>query len=305
MKKLLCLLLFASQSLIAQRNVAFLHTAVANDPADALEAAVDFSEIPFEIAGGMFVVRASVDGKSGNFVLDTGAPGIVLNSEDLASKNSCKAASVSGAMTVGEVEVKNFQLGGIIKKRAQGHALNVQHLEAACGMDIMGLIGYDVLRNYELLFDFPNKKIQAYKTGKARKDQMTKPLLSLPFTLCGHVPVIVARVGNKRVFLGLDSGAEVNLLDKKFYDAFSPGELLNSKSELLTGIDNATQEVMAADVPDTKIKGAVLPNMRYVFTDLSRLRQDFDAPLDGLLGVPFFRDKVISIDYGRKRIYLW
>jgi hypothetical protein len=42
-----------------------------------------------------------------------------------------------------------------------------------------------------------------------------------------------------------------------------------------------------------------------VFTDLSRLRADFDAPLDGLLGVPFFKDKVVSIDYGRKRICIW
>ncbi len=253
----------------------------------------------------MFVVRASVNGTVGNFILDTGAPGIVLNSKDESKKKTHQGASINGTLAIGEVEVNDFQLGNIHKQKAQGHVLNVQHLETACGMDIMGLIGYDVLRNYELLFDFPNKKIQAYKSGSALTRQSQKPRLAIPFTLCGHVPVIVAKIGGKRAFFGLDSGAEVNLMDKRFYEKIDPKQLTGASQEMLTGIDNTTQFAMAANVAETQVRGEALPGMRYVFTDLGRLRKDFDAPLDGLLGVPFFEGKVVSIDYGKKKIYIW
>ncbi|MBK9016684.1 MAG: hypothetical protein IPM82_22850 [Saprospiraceae bacterium] len=303
MKKLLCLLLFTSQLLIAQRNVALLHLerGIANEP---LPDAADFSEIPFEVAGGMIVVRASVNGNMGNFILDTGAPGIVLDAQNGAFEAVRKGGAISGGLDLGEVEVKNFQLGIIKKAKTQGNVLDVHHLEIACGMDIMGLVGYDVFRNYELVFDFPNKKIQAFRSGQAHPGQQLAPTITIPFTLCGHVPVVVAKIGGKRAFLGLDSGAEVNLLDKKYFDKIGAG-CSNVKPELLTGLDNVPQDVISADVRETMLRREALPKMRYVFTDFSRLRKNFDMPIDGLLGVPFFKDKIVSIDYARKKIYIW
>ncbi len=289
MRKMLFLLLFTTNILLAQRNVALLHVA-ANNPLSIAEAAdIESSEIPFELAGGLIIVQAKVDGKEGNFILDTGAPGIVLNAVNPDGVNLRKGASVGGSMNIGEVSVKNFQLGIIQQEKTQGHVLNVHHLEVACGRDIMGLIGFDVLKNYELMFDYPNNKIYAFRSGEARKLITAEPELSIPFVMHGHVPVILAKVGNKRVLLGLDSGAEVNLLDKKFLSKIDEQVLANVHAELLTGLDNATQDVIAADVLDTKLKGSALPAMRYVFTDISHLRRNFNAPLDGLLGVPFLK----------------
>ena len=304
MKQILCMLLFTSQILFAQRNVALLNV----EPSfrdKPISASVDFSEIPFEMAGGMIIVKASINGEAGNFILDTGAPGIVLNANNDEFDAMTNASSVSGNMQVGEVTVQNFQLGIIRMDKAQGHLLDVHHLEAACGIDLMGLIGFDVLRNYELLFDFPNNKIQAFKSGKANHHSGVSPKSSFSFMLCGHVPVILARVGNKRAFLGLDSGAEVNLLNAKYFDKINPSQLSNVQPELLTGLDNMPKNVMAADVKNTSIKGEQLSEMRYVFADLSRLQNDFNTPIDGLLGMPFFQNRVISIDYGQKKISIW
>ncbi|MBI1224844.1 MAG: hypothetical protein GC192_06370 [Bacteroidetes bacterium] len=304
MKKILSLLLFTSHFLIAQRNIALLNV-VPNSSNTALAASVDFSEIPFELAGGMVVVQASINGEMGNFILDTGAPGIVLNTQNDEILKAANASSVSGDMKVGEVLVQDFQLGIIKIKKTQGHVLNVHHLETACGMNIMGLIGFDVLRNYELLFDFPNNKIQAFKSGKAVHENCADPKFTFSFVLCGHVPVFMAKVGNKRAFLGLDSGAEINLINLDYYKRINASNFSNVQTELLTGLDNMPNEVIAADVKNTRIKGEQLPEMRYVFADLSRLRNELNTPLDGLLGVPFFKDRVISIDYGRKKIRIW
>lgn len=304
MRKMLFLLLFTSNVLLSQRNVALLH--VAPNPLSMADAAdIESSVIPFELAGGLIIVQAKVDGKEGNFILDTGAPGIVLNAVNSDGVNLRKGASVSGSMNIGEVSVKNFQLGIIQQEKTQGHVLNVHHLEVACGRDIMGLIGFDVLKNFELMFDFPNKKIYTFKSGMVGEVNGVKPKFSIPFVMHGHVPVILAKVGKKRVLLGLDSGAEVNLLDKKFLNKIDEQLLANLHAESLTGLDNATQDVIAADVLDTKLKGSALPTMRYIFTDLSHLCRNFNAPLDGLLGVPFFKNKVIAIDYKHRRLLVW
>lgn len=303
-KQILFLLLFSSQILFAQRSVALLNVGPGAYNA-AASSVVSYSEIPFELAGGMLVVKASVDGEIGNFILDTGAPGIVLNADNEEFTNVSNASSVGGDMQVGEVVVQHFQLGNIYMNKAQGHVLNVRHLETACGMDLMGLIGFDVLRNYELLFDFPNHNIQAFKSGTAKDAMKTAPLTSFSFTLCGHVPVFLAKVGNKRAYLGLDSGAEVNLLNAKYFDKINPSDLANVQAELLTGLDNLTKNVTAADVKSTRVKSTALPSMRYVFTDMSHLRSQLDTPIDGLLGVPFFENRVISIDYGQKKIRIW
>jgi hypothetical protein len=302
MKRILGLLLFISQFVFAQHNVALLHVEPRLD--NAVPPTAAYSEIPFQMAGGMIVVQASVNGETGNFILDTGAPGIVLDAKNEAFVANCKGGSVNGTLNVGQVLVNDFQLGIIHEEKTQGNLLDVHHLELACGMDIMGLIGYEVLKGYEVVFDFPNHKIQAFKSGTTRASKQ-KPTLALPFMLCGHVPVIVGRVGGKRVFLGLDSGAGVNVLDRKFFKKIKAANRSNIKQELLTGLENMPNQVMAADVNETKLRSTSLPPMRYVFTDLGGLRDNFGVTIDGLLGIPFFKDKVVSIDYGQKKVFIW
>lgn len=258
------------------------------------------------MAGGMIVVQASVNGVTGNFILDTGAPGIVLAAGNGSFVANRKGGSVNGTMMVGEVEVKNFQLGIIHEEKTQGNVLDVHHLEMACGRDIMGLIGYEVLKNYEVVFDFPNRKIQAIKSGNAHLGAMGKPTATIPFVLCGHIPVIKAKVGGKRVYLGLDSGAEVNVLDKRLFRKIKESERYDASQEILTGLDGVSYKVLAANIKETKFcSTSSMPSMRYVFSDLSPAKKNFDLPIDGLLGIPFFKDKVVSIDYAEKKVFIW
>ncbi len=304
MKKLFCLLLLSSNLLLAQSNIAFLH--VENPVFDSSGAYLDeFSSSSFELASGLVIVKAAINGQVGDFILDTGSPGIVLNSHKDEIQNSCAAAGVGGQMTIGTVEVKSFEWGIIRKEKTQGFVLDVSHLEVACGREIMGLIGFDVLKNYELFFDYKNKTVKVFNAGEVESLTNLKVVKSIPFTLMGHVPVISAKVGGKRAYLGLDSGAEVNLLDSRFFDKIDLKSLTDIEQEFLTGLDNQKHPVMAADIETTQVRRHCLPEMRYVFTDLNTLSAQFGSPLDGLLGFPFFKNQVISINYKNRKIYLW
>ena len=304
MKKLFCLLLFASNLTLAQNNVAFLHVD-SNSPAPYAASEGAFSESGFDLAGGMVIVKASLNGKEGDFILDTGSPGIVVNSQsdNLVSKRI--ASGVNGELTIGEVDIDHFQWGMIHRDNMKGFVLNVSHLESACGRDIMGLIGFDVLKNYELVFDYRNKSVKLFEAGKVEMDSNLRPVKSIPFALYGHVPVITAKVGGRRVLLGIDSGAAVNLLDEKYFSRLKDGSLSDVEEEYLTGLENYRMNVIAANVRTTVIKKDTLDEMRFVFTDLAMLQNNFGASIDGLLGYPFFKNQVISINYRKRRIYIW
>lgn len=304
MKKLFCLLLLTSNLLLAQSNISLLHVGkFSHEPSGA--ALSGFSTTNFELAGGMVIVKATLDGQVGDFILDTGSPGIILNSQTDDFQSIQTASGVGGEMEIGTVELKNFEWGIIRKDKMQGFVLDVSHLEAACGRDIMGLIGFEVLKNYELLFDYGNKTVSVYNAGEAGAGRGLRLVQSFSFRLYGHVPVISAKVDGKRVNLGLDSGAGVNLLDKRFFDKIDTAILSDIEQEYLTGLDNERQLVLAADVSATYVKGHCLPEMRYVFTELEQLRQQFGIPLDGLLGFPFFKNQVVSIDYKKKKVSIW
>ena len=80
MKRLLVILIFSSQVLFAQKNIAIFHAdkrvvSVSASGGNAVSIA------PFELVNSMVVVRASINGTVGNFILDTGSPGLVINSK--------------------------------------------------------------------------------------------------------------------------------------------------------------------------------------------------------------------------------
>lgn len=304
MKAFICLLLITSHLLSAQNNVALLHVK-SDAPVLTSVSGSAFSEYKFELAGGMVIVKATINDQEGDFILDTGSPGIIVNSSNDELAFSQVGAGVNGTLKVGEVEIDHFQWGIIQKDKVRGYALDVSHLESACGREILGLIGFEVIKNYELFFDYRNKTVKVFKAGATDFANNLRPVTSIPFSLCGHVPVITAKIGGKRVHLGIDSGAEVNLLDWKFFQRLSSNLLSDVEEEELTGLEQQKQNVIAADVRTTIVQKDTLNEMRYVFTDLSALRQYFDAPIDGLLGFPFFKNQVISINYQKRRIYVW
>lgn len=304
MKRLILLLLLTSNLLFSQNNnVALFH---AEDyPVRANSEEVVMAITSFELAGGLVVVRASVNGEAGDFVLDTGAPGVVLNSKKRTPDKSIEAVGVGGQLDVGEVELSLFNWGMIHKEDFTGLTLDISHLEKACERELMGLIGFEVLQNYEILFDHRNRVIRMYSADKAMDFRPSVHAEVVPFRFHGHVPVIAAKVGDKQANLAIDSGAEVNLLDDSFYRKLKRKHLKKVKKEMVTGLGNTSQDALSAGLDALEIEGVEVDDMRFLFLDLSPVQSQEGAKLDGLLGYPFFKEHTISINYQYQEIYIW
>ncbi len=304
MKGMTTVLIFFTQLLFAQNNIAIFHAnkttvSVAATGGEAVSIA------PFDLINGMVIVKASVEGVIGNFILDTGSPGIVINSKNHHSTIDFTATGVGGELAIGEIFIDHFKWGIIEKENLIGFTLDISHLEEAAGCKLAGLIGYEVLQKHEVLFDYPNEVVKIYDGKNAAEFRSPLHVIEAAFEMNGHVPVIPIKVGNKKACLGLDSGAEVNLIDHSFFKPLNKSFLTKKSKEKVVGLDQEEQEVIGAILNSSEIKGHTLPAMKFLFMNLNGLSVQFEKRFDGLLGFPFFQQHAVAINYEENKIYIW
>lgn len=134
-------------------------TAVAREVAPPPREVKDKYEIPYRLTDTNHVlVRVKINGKGPfNFIIDTGAPAFIMT-EALAKK--VNAREKDGKLTFEKVELE----GGMIVPEAWGVAVDMFQLKGMnsmglAGVELHGVIGYNVLARYKITYDFTDDKL--------------------------------------------------------------------------------------------------------------------------------------------------
>ena len=138
--------------------------------------------IPFSRAGNLILLRATADTSIGNFILDTGAPGLVLNItyfRDYASTTDAneEQSGITGAASgVQKTLVKELSFGCIKNTAVPADLLSLGHLENLKGIKILGLIGLSLFQQFEMIIDYENNLLHLHRFGKKDKNgPLTSP----------------------------------------------------------------------------------------------------------------------------------
>jgi hypothetical protein len=263
-------------------------------------AELEESSASFDLRGGLIFVNAVVDGKQGRYVIDTGAPGLVLNQAPQEG-GDWSGNGVTGCVGVEETMVEQFVLGNARFAHLNAYKVDLAYLEQSLGCEIDGLIGYEVLREMELVLDYPNRTITLLPLRKSDPYQDEREGF-LDFFLINHIPVVSGKLGKKDILLGVDTGAGANVLRLALGRSF---EASASGKNRVRGTDSQVKMSSVVKAP-VDIEGYEEEMAQeYLLMDLSHLQSDLDRPIDGLLGFPFLQDGKWSIHYGQQRIYFW
>ncbi|WBA42013.1 aspartyl protease family protein [Hymenobacter canadensis] len=270
--------------------------------------------VPMRLMDGLIVVEAEVDGRRGNFLLDSGAPALMLNQREFAA-NSGETTATAGGMrgvngSMGSYSyhtTQSFDWAGIRFQNREVPTLDLSSLEQRLnGMKLLGLIGYNLLDQYALTLDYRAAQVQLRKPDPAPAGPA--PLLSVPFTLRGHLPILEATAADQTWQLALDSGAQYNLFDQQYAPIFQK-TLRNKENVTLQGADNLSRTVVSGQVPELQVGSKLtFRNQHTVFTDISHLNsRPGQAPVQGLVGYPFLSQYRTTIDFVNKqvRFYNW
>lgn len=273
--------------------------------------------IPFSRAGNLILIRAKADTSYGNFILDTGAPGLVLNLtyfRDYPShtESNEEQSGITGTVSaVRKTQVNRFQFGCIQTEAVAADLINLGHLENTKGIRIFGLIGLVQLRQMEMIIDYENGEIHIRKTSKKEPLSAKDPLFAdtaaytaVPIEFWNNKLVTRTTMAGKKLRLMIDSGAESNLLDSRLPDKiFDNVEVLHRIQ--LSGAGDKKVEALYGNLNNLQIGDRNTGSLPVIITNLEKTCLADNSCIDGILGFDFLSLHKIGFNFVTNKMYIW
>ncbi|MBX2875695.1 MAG: aspartyl protease family protein [Saprospiraceae bacterium] len=267
------------------------------------------TSIPFELVQGKIVVKATVNKRSGYFIVDTAFPGLALNHQLFRGKT--KQGQMNGiatSTTTMTSKVVDFNLGEIDISKAAAEIIDLDRVMATLKIQLSGLIGWKIFKNHTVVFDFEAKELVLYDAEISREllyvESYGQPhrfglsskghLLCLPFTIKGV-----------SFQFALDSAAGTNMIN---------GRKINKLGDVVDYVDRRRLGGIGGEdriVDRVKLHQVNLGEIAYpaMYTVLCEFRQiNLELPgksIDGILGFPFFQAHLMAINFKTRELWVW
>ncbi len=301
-----------------------IHTTVV----DTIQANVNYNDpvlttdnpsciIPFSRAGNLILIQAKADTTQGKFILDTGAPGLVLNltyfrNYATTTHNDEEQGSVSGTTaSVNRTEVKQLSFGGFHYHKVEADMLSLAHIENSKGVKILGLLGMSMFKQCSLTIDYEKNLIYLHhitrKEGNTYRDEMLKDTAAyntVPIEVAENKVMVRSEMAGKKLKFVIDCGAETNILDSRLPNKIFEQVTINRRISL-AGSGSKKVEALYGEMQNFRIGSSVIYNLPVVITNLEKSCFSFGECIDGVLGFDFLSLHKIGFNFVTDKMYIW
>jgi hypothetical protein len=272
--------------------------------------------IPFTRAGNLIVVQATVDSISGNFILDTGAPYLILNLtyfRDYQANNSGEEQTgITGTgAVVPKTSVSKFRLGNLQYNRVDADMINLGHIENNKGIKILGLLGMQLFRQCEVIIDYDKNLIylcylNKRTLGNYKNEQLQDQSVYSTVAIDVMDNRIIANtiMAGKKLRLILDSGAESNILDSRLPNKIFDNITITGRV-VLSGSGSRKIEALSGDFKNMKVGDLDVGTLPVLITNLEKTCFSYSGCVDGILGFDFFSLHKIGFNFVTNKMYIW
>lgn len=275
---------------------------------------VNAIKIPFQKIGRLIGVEAVVNGEKRLFIVDNGAPKLILNKHYFKSKDSTgqriqadTPKGVNGSIqNLDIVQLETFDFYGVQLNHQPVLSIDLSHLEKELKTPIYGLIGYEVYKTFDLLFDYPNQTLTLLKPTHSltyiNENANSNAISVLPIELNAHLACMKGKIGSTELYLAIDCGAESNLLSDSLFPIIKP-HVSAIKMETLIGADNAARLVKKGKVNRLQLGTLVFKKCNTTFSSITQLNAGYKIKLDGLIGFDILSKQKTLLSYTNKQIW--
>jgi hypothetical protein len=274
--------------------------------------------IPFTRAGNLILIKASVDSVEGNFVLDTGAPNLVLNityfrDYPVEHLSDAVQTGVTGNSTASvlRTRVKLARLGTFRYYKADADLVSLGHIENARGVKILGLIGVQFFRQCELIIDYEKNLIYLHLINRKEASVYHHPLLkrtseyqTVPFELMDNRIVAKTEMAGKKLKFIIDCASETNIIHSQLPDKVLEHVTI-TRRVMLTGSGTRKVEALYGDMKSLKMGGRDLGTLPVLVTNLENTCFSYNGCIDGVLGFDFLSLQRIGFNFVTRKMYIW
>ena len=272
------------------------------------------TRIPFKLVDRLIVIEGELKGKKGEFIFDTGSEKLLINKVHFPNLvlHDDRISNTSGILDYVDnpiqKRIQNFSLNSLSLYNKTSDLIDLSHVEHSKKIKILGIIGYSILKDYEVFVDLYLNQITLTKTDKqgntlGKDVYLEKIVDSVSFRLKKHAILIDGFINKSKVVFALDSGAEFsqinNRIHKKALKSFYPKGRI-----ILKGASNKSLEVISGNLYRVQLSKTVyFGPMKTILTGFLQINKAFGAKLDGILGHDFFAQKRAIINYKKQKIY--
>ncbi|WP_253318204.1 retropepsin-like aspartic protease [Chryseobacterium sp. S0630] len=159
----------------------------------------------------------------------------------------------------------------------------------------------------QVTIDYYKKKIIIESSKEIKNsEEFGKMLAKVPFEMKNHIPIFPVEINGKKYMAGLDTGANSNLAAKKIVEDIGKKTIKKYKEADINGVGGVAKD-MQGIIPLVNFGGIDYSKMRFAFEDdtLVSFNNAYKANMDILLGYPFLKKYIATIDYANKEIRIY
>lgn len=260
------------------------------------------------------LIKAVVEGREGFLIFDTGAPFLILNEfyfDDKKSRSTNRTAvDYNGHLKSVKARTTSLTIGTLQRNNEHASVTDLQHLKVAQDFPLLGLAGTQLFDQYEMIFDFLRSEILLFELDRSGNIEDlsysgNEPDIVLPLGLKGHVPYFEISVGDTKLKMGLDTGAEIALIHPKHKKALQ-NHLMPYGAINIIGVSKTRGHGKLSRLFNVKCSFLLFKAICVTFSDFS----DFNAKvpgieLDGILGTEFLCQFLMAVNTQKKELHIW
>jgi len=283
----------------------FLFVSVVSATSETYEsifpANTDSVVIPLKRAGRLLLIDAKVEDQNGNLVFDTGANGLVLNStyfRDHVRTNGTETGGITGA--VGKVEriwIEKIGFGELTYQKLRADVVNLGHIENRRGVKILGLVGFSMMKNLEIVINAENNELRLFRLDReGNRIAGTSPGIKTDHTQKiegnGNILFLKGSIAGKILNFCFDTGAETNTISSAANKNILSTLTITRRMEL---------KVLFGRMNDFSLGEKKIAGMETIVTSLYAMSEAYNTRIDGMLGFSFLEQGTVSINFVKKQ----
>lgn len=275
--------------------------------------------LPFSRAGNLILIKAKADQIEGSFILDTGAPGLILNTTYFrdyplleGSTNAEQSGGITGHITdYGRTLIKKLSFGAVHYFKVEADRINLGHIENNKGIKIFGLLGVQLFKQFEMIIDYENSEIHLHHISKKEAKKYQHPMLNdtsmysvYDINLVDNKILTYGKVGGKRLTFLVDTGAESNVIDSRLSETVLDSIAITRRITL-NGAGNKKVDALYGDMRNFTMGERSVTSMPVLVTNMAKMCFSYERCLDGMLGFDFLSMHKIGFNFVKRKMYIW
>jgi predicted aspartyl protease len=277
--------------------------------------------LPIKRIGNLLFLEARIDTLVGDFILDTGAPYLILNKtyfRERAQGQKLTAVGVDGldAPDVASCTIPLLELGAVSYKYVGADITPLGQLESKSGRQVFGLLGMNLFSSLMMEIDIQENAIVLHRLddlGVPITPIFSKPDslgysshadVTMPFKFCDNKVFLNVVVAGQNMNWILDTGAETNVVD-----AWTRKKVLNTfhvrKRTTLIGTAGQQQEVLLGVLEEMKVGTESFKLQQTLVTSMRELSETCSLYIDGILGFSFIQRGKLLLNFKTNELTMY